>query len=333
MAHQADRPSLTDRYVWAATRRLPEAQRADVEAELRTTIADMIDTRLGATGADASAFAVAESAALTELGDPALLAQGYRGRPDYLIGPDFYGDYLRLLKLLLAIVPAAAGGGVALASILGGEGVVDALISGAGVAFVAAVNVAFWATLGFAIAERSGARPIEHGGHAWEPSRLPELPSAGRITPGDAIGSAVVGALLIVAILWQRDASWLSSAGGEPVPLLNPDQWAFWLPFVIVVIAAGVVLDLVRLWRGRWSVPLAVATTVLDALLVIPFLGLLGAGPMINPAFIAEVDAVTASTVAGDVIEQLVTLGIVAVALVDAIEAWVGVRRAHRSKG
>lgn len=333
MAHQADRPSLTDRYVWAATRRLPEAQRADVEAELRTTIADMIDTRLAANAASVSSVAAAESGALTELGDPALLAQGYRGRPDYLIGPDFYGDYLRLLKLLLAIVPAAAGGGVALASILGGEGVVDALVSGAGVAFVAAVNVAFWATLGFAIAERSGARPIEHGEPAWDPSRLPELPSAGRITPGDAIGSAVVGALVIVAILWQRDASWFSSVDGEPVPLLNPDQWAFWLPFVVVVIAAGILLDLARLWRGRWTVPLAAATTVLDVLLVIPFLGLLGADPMINPAFIAEVDAVTASTFAGDVVERLVTLGVVAVALVDAIEAWVGVRRAHRSRG
>jgi len=116
------------------------------------------------------------------------------------------------------------------------------------------------------------------------------------------------------------------------VPLLNPDEWAFWLPFVIVVIAAGILLDLARLWRGRWTVPLAAATTVLDVLLVIPFLGLLGAGPMINPAFIAEVDAVSASPFAGDVIERLFTLGVVAIALVDVIEAWVGVRRAHRSR-
>ena len=36
--------SLTERYVYAVTRRLPEDQRVDVGEELRGTIADRIDT-------------------------------------------------------------------------------------------------------------------------------------------------------------------------------------------------------------------------------------------------------------------------------------------------
>ena len=35
--------TLTDRYIWAVQRSLPEAQRADIDRELRGTIADTID--------------------------------------------------------------------------------------------------------------------------------------------------------------------------------------------------------------------------------------------------------------------------------------------------
>src|SRR3546814_3153315 len=65
-------PSLTDRYVAAVLRALPEDKRADIEKELRTSIADAIDARTE-TGEPA---AEAERAVLQELGDPARLAAG-----------------------------------------------------------------------------------------------------------------------------------------------------------------------------------------------------------------------------------------------------------------
>ena len=46
---------------------------------------------------------------LTELGDPDKLAAGYTDRPLYLIGPRYYLDWWRLLKLLLWIVLAVRG--------------------------------------------------------------------------------------------------------------------------------------------------------------------------------------------------------------------------------
>ena len=69
----AGRPSadtLTDRYVWAVLKSLPEAKRADIDRELRATIADDVEAR-EADGRDAAA---AEREALAELGDPARLA-------------------------------------------------------------------------------------------------------------------------------------------------------------------------------------------------------------------------------------------------------------------
>ena len=62
-------PTLTDRYVWAAARTVPEAQRAEFGRELRERIGDATDA-LVQTG---RAPADAERMALVELGDPAAL--------------------------------------------------------------------------------------------------------------------------------------------------------------------------------------------------------------------------------------------------------------------
>ena len=92
--------TLTDRYVAEAVRGIPAAQRADIETELRASIADAIDDRMEA-GADAAA---AELDVLTELGAPRRLAASYSARPTALIGPDLYPDFVRVLTALLATV-------------------------------------------------------------------------------------------------------------------------------------------------------------------------------------------------------------------------------------
>src|SRR5690606_7305232 len=78
--------TLTDRYVYAVIRSLPESQRADIERELRASIADAIETRIEAGEAPEAA----ERATLTELGDPMRLAGEYADRPSWLIGPKYF---------------------------------------------------------------------------------------------------------------------------------------------------------------------------------------------------------------------------------------------------
>ena len=99
--------SLTERYVYAVTRRLPEDQRTEVGEELRGTIADRIDA-LAADRPDADRTAN-ERLALDELGDPDRLAAGYTGHRLHLIGPELYPAWKRLLQLVLAVaVPSVA---------------------------------------------------------------------------------------------------------------------------------------------------------------------------------------------------------------------------------
>ena len=53
-------------------------------------------------GATTAVFAVVD-AALTELGDPDLLAARYANRPQYLLGPGVFPEWQRLLTLLLPV--------------------------------------------------------------------------------------------------------------------------------------------------------------------------------------------------------------------------------------
>src|SRR6185503_4296070 len=92
--------SLMDRYIAEVGRHLPEKNRTDIEAEIRSTLEDMIDEREHQTGKPVNDEVVA--AALEQLGDPKLLAHNYIPAKNYLIGPDWYEPYIETLKRVLA---------------------------------------------------------------------------------------------------------------------------------------------------------------------------------------------------------------------------------------
>ena len=92
---------LIERYIYQVTRRLPKDQRDDVALELGEMIGDMIEGK-GSTA----------EKVLTELGDPARLAEQYQDVTHCLIGPEYYDTYLWFVKvvLLCSILPVLAAG-------------------------------------------------------------------------------------------------------------------------------------------------------------------------------------------------------------------------------
>src|SRR5690554_2970853 len=88
--------TLIERYIYAVTKRLPENQRKEIEIELRSLIDDMIMSK-----SDEPNEAIIKEA-LLELGDPAELADQYRDKKRYLIGPDYIDQYFFVLKIVLS---------------------------------------------------------------------------------------------------------------------------------------------------------------------------------------------------------------------------------------
>src|SRR5699024_2442994 len=91
--------------------------------------------------------AEAEHAALTELGDPAVLASGFADRPLHLIGPRFYLSWMRLMKILLWTLPPLAAVGGAIGHAVTGVGFGTVFAEAIVLAISVAVHTAFWTTL------------------------------------------------------------------------------------------------------------------------------------------------------------------------------------------
>lgn len=275
--------SLTDRYVRATVADLDEAQRADVERELRATIEDMVEARADAGEPPAEA----ERAVLTELGDPMRLAAGYSGRTLHLIGPGVYPHWVRLTRLLLAIIVPLAALGHVVARLLTDAVVTDGIGAVAadtvGLALTTALHVVFWTTLVFAVIERTSGS-AELG--AWDPDQLPES-GEGRVGIAETAGSLVLLALVALALVWQQTSSPVRP-DGTPVPVLDPALWSGWLPLLLGVLAAQAVLVVAVSRAGHWTRRSAAVGATLDLAFAVPLLLLLRADRLFNPAFVEE---------------------------------------------
>lgn len=309
---------LTERYVAATLRSIPASQKADIEAELRTSIDDAVEARL-AQGKDPG---TAENEVLAELGDPDRLASDYVGRPAYLIGPEYFFDYKRLVIVLLITVVPIVVGVVAVVQLIAGGGIGSVLGETIGVGISLVVHIVFWTTLVFVVIERSGqkAKAAE-----WSLATLPPLPTAGSVKLGDTIGSVVFLVVAIAGIILSRTVSPLTTDDGVTIAIFDPAMWDFWFPFFIAVLLVEVVFELIKYRVGRWTWSLATVNVALNALFVIPAVYLLISERVFNPVFFEEIGW-------GDVPAGDGTLVLVTVAVVVIIAMWDivdGIRKAR----
>ena len=319
--------SLTERYLAATLRGIPDKQRPDVDRELRSSIADAVEDRV-ANGEDRVA---AETAVLEELGNPTRLAAGMTGRPMYLIGPELFIAYRYILFLLLGIVVPIVGVVEALVEINGGAGIGAALLAGIGGALTVGVHLAFWVTLSFAVVERVDRSTwkdddLKQLTQPWTVAHLPELPSSGAVGVGETVGEIVTLGISIGGLLYLRGWSWVTDAAGEPIPLFDPALWDVWFPALIAVLSLTAVFHIVKLVVGRWTIGLAIVNAILLAAFAVPFASLALTGALINPAF---ADAIGWPPLAeGDGVVMLVVAA--ATLLINGWEVVSGFRRARR---
>ena len=319
--------ALTDRYVWAVLRGVPQAQRTDLEPELRGLIADAIEARNGDPTLSAEA---AERAALTELGDPAVLAARYADSPQHLIGPRFYGEWRRLLTLLLPIIVPIVSIVVLAAKLLSGSTIPDAIASGIGTGISVTIQTLFWFTLVFALLERYGDKDVSTvtgTGKPWTVDDLPDLPATGRLSVAEVVSTIIANVFVIGAILWVQLQPPIV-IDGQAFPLFDPALWSFWLPYFIVVSLLEIAFTVVLYMRGRWTMAFATANAVLGAAFAIPALWLLQNGMLLNPALVDAIETETGGTWA-QVTGVIIGVSIVAIVAWDAID---GFRKANAAR-
>lgn len=313
--------SLTDRYIFTALRGVPNKQRDEIGAELRELVGDTIDARIAA-GDDPTS---AEREALAALGDPARLGAAYLDRPLQLIGPAYYLDWLRLLKLLLSIVVPIVVIVLTVVDAISGDSFVSAVFGAVGTGFMVAVQIAFWLTVGFAIAERAGRTDVTD---EWTPDDLPEVPAD---PPGadrtDLVASLAFLALFAAFLIWQMRSPFTVDFGGAPVTLLSGQVLTTWLPYLIGLLIVEAAMA-VAIYRHRgWTVGFAVANTVLQIAWAVPLTWLLVTDRAVNPEFIAQANALVGAS-----IEPSIRWSAFAVIWICGWDAVSGFRKALRAR-
>lgn len=211
-----------DRYVTEVGKHLPRKNRLDIEAELRSTLEDMLEDRSQQTGRPADEALATEL--LQEYGAPRKVAATYQTHP-YLIGPRMFPIYTLVLKIVLFAVTL----GLTIAtvvSLVGSNMTSPELLKALGefaASLVSALLAAFGnVTLVFAIIERFVPVAEFEEKEKWTPAELSKEPEANQVKTDDMIASIVITAAALIIFnfypqivgVWNlENGSWTQIAG------------------------------------------------------------------------------------------------------------------------
>ncbi|MCL2433490.1 MAG: hypothetical protein FWD16_03100 [Clostridia bacterium] len=327
---------LITRYIYAVTRHLPEKTRADVEKELDSLIADMLEQRCGAVLPTDHDIRVV----LTELGDPENLAAKYSGDEQRAF---ISGTYLLLYKRILRLVLPIAIAGIAFASLLGmfqdpsnvpswPSIIPSFLFVGVAGAIGGALQAFAVITIIFAIMEHKkvNLRQLNDGDMF---SRLPLVPQKNaQIKPHEPIINMLWSVAAAVLFLCFPHIIGAWGADGHRIPAFDTAALrGFWLVIVLwAMLAIG--KETFKLIEGRYTKRLAIATFVANILIMASTAYVFLSRNIMNTAFIGHVTdyvPIDSLVVVRTVFENfgLVFFGVVSFALlletaVTAIKAW-----------
>ena len=168
---------LIEVYIQEVTRRLPEKMRTDIALELRSTIEDMLPEAYSEEDV---------KGVLNQLGNPAVLANGYKDQPMHLIGPRYFDLYVSLLKMIVPIVVVISLITIIAQSFIGYNGeesilnvVITIFTEGIVSTIEVGIQVFFWLTLTFAIIERldkdKDPQPVTSSMEKWTADDLKKI--------------------------------------------------------------------------------------------------------------------------------------------------------------
>ncbi len=320
---------LIDLYVAEVGKRLPLRGRADIEAELRSTLEDMLEDRSQKTGRPADEALAIDL--LKEYGPPDKVAATYNPT-QYLIGPRLYPFFLMVLRIVFSVltvvllvmlgiqIATQPLQGVELAKAIG-----DGLLGILNAALQAFGNI----VLVFAILER--VMPAERfkfddEKKEWDAASLLKEARPPEVKLWEPIASIVFTAIAMIVIngyprligLWFfENGQWNS------VPVLTAAFFR-WLPYINVLWALQIAFHLLILRRGRLEASTKWFSIALDLGSIAIGYALL-TGPSIvsiSPAALQAtgLGAVGTGATLNTVLEQAVRTGIAVVIVVKVVQ-------------
>lgn len=282
---------LIERYIQEVATRLPEHMREEVKKELRANIEDMLSE---------SPTKEEVISILKSLGEPRVIANEYRETKRYLIAPEWFDDYLKVLKIVLIVF-----GSVALVF-----GLIDALLNPEAIGIIARIGEIIARTISgifkgllsaFAIVTLVFALISSYGKSIhkkpWDPETLPPLHKTNqeRISYTSSIAELIVtiifGAIMIY-VLYHADrfVGWFTEEGNwtPMTPLFDQAHVVMFIPFFITSLILAVVAIIIKIKDAHWTLGVGISRTVHQVFSFVVVLVFVLNPHMIHADFIAQ---------------------------------------------
>jgi hypothetical protein len=281
--------NLIDKYIAEVGKNLPRRNRADIEAEIRSTLEDMLEERSQGTSP-------ADEATIMELlkqyGAPGEVAAKYKTH-QYLIGPRLFPTFEKVVKIVGAVVAGTSmiGLGTSLAqSGLTGPEFVSAIGKWIGGLFTGLIAAFGNIAIIFAIIERTkAADAFEKEINEWDPRELERENDPDEVDKADHVATIIFSALALVVFNLYPDLLSIRYYDGSnwvTIPILTATFFSY-LPWINLMALLQIVFSSFMLGQKYWTpiarildIGLHLAGMVL-AIIILRTPGILGIDPQI----------------------------------------------------
>ncbi len=275
---------MIDRYVYQVKKHLP-SQAEEIEKEVRGLIYDMLEEI--SQGEAPTKEQVDE--ALTRLGNPATLAENYRGKARYLIGPGLFPTYLMILKIVLPTVVFAMCIVTMIELLTGADrSWYEHLTSWLASIWSGLMGAFAYVSIIFAIFEYKGISTKELSSD-WTVSSLPPVPRTDTvISRGESIVGIVFHILLTILIVsapqlfgaffWVR---------GEMTsyPIFDLEVLKHVLPLFLIGMGLGILKNVYGLIERCYNIRYAIVSTICSLAELLLGIIIFAGYPIWNQAF------------------------------------------------
>ena len=329
--------NLIDKYVTEVGKYLPRKNRADIEAEIRSTLEDMLEERNQASPESEAAVI----ALLKEYGSPRKVAESYIG-PRYLIGPRLYPTFELVLKIVLAVVLGAGLLGYGISGSITGSFAGTDFLSFLGQFWVGLLGGMISAfgniVLVFAILERvlPASKIEKEVEDEWNPANLAKEPDPDEVKMSEAVATIIFTVLAlaifnlypnVVGIFFNTDGEWTF------IPVLSKAFFTY-LPWINLLGVLQIIFSLYQLRQGVWTtfarlfnIAIEVGTISLAAVML--------KGPSLidlSAEKLAGTPVAEAAEVLARVLNFAPTIALIVVIIVSSIEVGLSIYRMTRSR-
>lgn len=279
-----------DIYIEECVKHLPKKTREDVRKELKGEISEMVETHQSESLSEEEAIKVV----LEELGDPKELSDRYLNKKSYLIGPQYYAMYKKVLRIVMTAVFIGLFVASLVNIIFNPLDIQEIIQSFVGI-FNAELQVFAWVTLIFMLVERSENtenEPLEKL-DVWTIKDLPKDMPTQKSSLIEGMFGSIFAIVALVLINFKIEVfgvyMFTNNRALDVVALFNEATIDQWLPWINAMLAIIIVGNLLKVASIKFSKKKEWFIIFLQAIATSIFVWVIVSFEIINPTIAQEI--------------------------------------------